>query len=150
MYYDRSGNAYQNIGRDWAQEIANFIVAEGWVVNLMNRNQATILQSEEYALANNLFGEVYPELPGILIDKFQCKELKSSLELTKTTVKTNSKTGSKTIHKDKSSESLPMYMRPMYSTNMSDAFKYWICRKKYQLIISGRKYSGATEDPSSH
>lgn len=149
MYYDRSGNQYQSVGRDWAQEIANFIIAEGWTVNLMNRNQATILQSEEYTLANNLFAETYSELPGILIDKFQCKELKSSLELTKTMVKTNGK-GQKSIHKDKSSERLPMYMRPMFSTNFSDAFKYWVCRKRYQEIIMGRRYSGATEDPSAH
>ncbi|EHO13817.1 hypothetical protein [Myroides odoratimimus] len=149
MYYDRSGNQYQNIGRDWVTEIANFIREEGWVVNLMNRNQATILQSEEYTLVNNILGRVYKDLPEVLIDRFLCKNLKSSLELTKTIIKVDKK-GSKTIHKDKSSEKLPMHMRPMYSTNFSDSFKYLICRRKYQLIVTGRKYLGAGEDPSSH
>lgn len=149
IYYDRSGNQYQHIGRDWVTEIANFIKEEGWVVNLMNRNQATILQSEEYSLANNIFGQVHTGLPIILIDRFQCKNLKSSLELTKTTIKVDKK-GSKTVHKNKSSEKLPMYMRPMYSTNFSDAFKYFIFRKVFLQIITGKKYSGAGEDPSSH
>ncbi len=62
-----------------------------------------------------------------MIDKFRCKCLKSSLELTKILVKVD-KNGSRTIHKDKSSEKLAMNLRPMYSTNFSDAFKYFICR----------------------
>lgn len=154
MYYDRSGNAYQNIGRDWATEIANFIETDaqdnktGWKVILMNKNQATIFQSEEYSLANNIFGEVYKELPIVLIDRFQCKNLKSSLELTKITIKVDKK-GSKTTHKDKSSERLPMYMRPMYSTNFSDAFKYLVCRKEYMKITKAKRNS-TSMDPSSH
>jgi hypothetical protein len=33
--------------------------------------------------------------------------------------------------KDKSSESLPILLRPMYSTNYSDAFKYLIYRSNF-------------------
>jgi hypothetical protein len=53
------------------------------------------------------------------------------LELTKIKVKKN-KTGSSILQKDKSSESLPLASRPMFSTNFSDAFKYFMMRKTYQ------------------
>lgn len=153
MYYDRSGNQYQHINRDWVSEIAGFIefengISTGWKVNLMNRDQATILQSEEYKLANNIFSENYEELPKVRIDMFQCKHLKSSLELTKIITKTDRK-GSRTIHKDKSSEKLPMLLRPMYSTNFSDAFKYLVCRNEYlKAVAGGNQFEGM--DPSSH
>lgn len=153
LYYDRSGNQYSKIKRDWATEFADFIMFEngistGWTVNLMNRDQATILQEEEYKVANNVFGEYNEDLPSVRIDEFQCKNLKSSLELTKTIVKTD-KTGSKSIHKDKSSEKLPMYLRPMYSTNFSDALKYLICRPSFAKIAMKRQVGGFTA-PSTH
>ncbi|MBW3519505.1 hypothetical protein [Flavobacterium sp. NKUCC04_CG] len=153
MYYDRSGNQYQQINRDWAAEIAGFIefengIATGWKVNLMNRNQATILQSEEYKLVNNILGEQFPELPKLKIDQFQCKCLKSSLELTKIIVKTDRK-NSKTIHKDKRSEKLPMLLRPMFSTNFSDAFKYLVCRAAYMKITKAITPFD-TMEPSTH
>src|SRR5690554_241985 len=151
LYYDRSGNQYHKIKRDWAQEVADFIeeidgVKTGWTVNLMNRNQATILHEQEYKSVNNVLGEYNTELPKIRIDQFQCKCLKSSLELSKTKVTT--KNGSKTINKDKSSEKLPMPMRPMFSTNFSDAFKYLVCRPAYMLLMS--KSKSGFYDPSTH
>jgi hypothetical protein len=102
----------------------------GWIVNLMSLNQATILQEEEFNFAKALLGETAKGLTKIKIDKFQCKCMKSSLELTKIKIKT-AITGSKSIHKDKSSESLPMHLRPMYSTNFSDAFKYFVYRRSF-------------------
>lgn len=151
LYYDRSGNQYHKIKRDWANEVADFIeeidgVKTGWTVNLMNRNQATILHEQEYKSVNNVLGEYNTELPKIRIDQFQCKCLKSSLELSKTKVTT--KNGSKTINKDKSSEKLPMPMRPMFSTNFSDAFKYLVCRPAYMLLMS--KSKSGFYDPSTH
>jgi hypothetical protein len=95
----------------------------GWTVHLMNEGQSTIYQEEEFQFANKLLSESVPTLPKVRIDKFLCKCLKSSLELTKIKVKTDNK-GSRTIHKDKSSEALPLASRPMFSTNFSDAFKY--------------------------
>jgi hypothetical protein len=68
------------------------------------------------------------------IDKFQCKCLKSSLELTK--IKIDAK-GSKSLHKDKSSESLPILLRPMYSTNC-DAFKYLIYRSNFVSQVNSQ------------
>lgn len=135
MYYDRSGNQNSKTKRDWASALKRAIefengVSTGWTVNLMSLNQATILQEEEFSFAKAFMGETTATLLKLKIDKFQCKCLKSSLELTKIKVKVDKK-GSKSIHKDKSSESLPMHLRPMFSTNFSDAFKYFIYRRSF-------------------
>jgi hypothetical protein len=133
LYYDRSGNQNSKTKRDWATAIKKAIEyhhgsSTGWIVNLMSKDQGTIYQEEEYHFAGKLLGESVSELPKIKIDRFQCKCLKSSLELTKTKVKTD-RYGSRTVHKDKSTESLPIESRPMFSTNFSDAFKYFIFRR---------------------
>lgn len=153
LYYDRSGNQYSRIRKDWASELKHYIEKRngvsktGWTVNLMNKNQATILHEEEYLFIKNMLGGFHKNLPSILIDRFGCRELKSSLEISKTKIKTNSKTGSKSIHKDKSSEKLPDKQKPMYSTNFSDAFKYFCYRKKWVEFASKRR-SGSMDAPS--
>ena len=112
----------------------------------MSLNQSTILQEEEYQFANKLLSDGVSTLPKVRIDKFLCKCLKSSLELTKIIVKTDNK-GSRTIHKDKSSEKLPLASRPMFSTNFSDAFKYLIYRRNFvNQVNTHSSYSGS--DPS--
>jgi len=150
MYYDRSGNQYSKIRRDWATELKDFIEfkngsSTGWTVNLMNRNQATIMQEEEYSLMKTMLGEYSQDLPKIKIDKYGCRELKSSMELAKLKIKTRAN-GSKTLHKDKSSEKLPLLKLPMFSTNMSDAGKYFFFRPKWVNVM--RKSSQVvTSDP---
>jgi hypothetical protein len=149
MYYDRSGNQYSKVNRDWASELKGFIeydngVSTGWYVNLISRNQATILQSEEYKFAEQLMGETHKGLPKLKIDKFGCECLKSSLELTKIIIKVDRK-GSKSIHKDKSSEKLPLKKRPKFSTNFSDAFKYFIYRSEYTRYTTDRQSFRAFE-----
>ncbi|KAA2218255.1 hypothetical protein [Maribacter flavus] len=144
LYYDRSGNQYQKLKKDWATEIQDHIEkmngeATGWKVNLMNRNQATIFHSEEFNYAKKLMGEYYDQIPRLKICRYQCRELKSSLELAKTKVKKNTRTGSNEILKDKSSEDLPLKKLPMFSTNFSDAFKYLMWRKKWVKITNDRK-----------
>lgn len=141
MYYDRSGNQNAKTKRDWANALKNAIefeggVSTGWTVNLMSLNQSTIFQDEEYAFAKALMGETTVGLIKLKIDKFQCKCLKSSLELTKIKLKSFTTTGSRTLHKDKSSESLPIALRPMYSTNFSDAFKYLIYRRSFVNLVN--------------
>lgn len=148
LYYDRSGNANSKTKRDWANALKNAIefqdgVSTGWTVNLMSLNQGTIYQEEEFNFAKALMNESTPGLIKIKIDKFQCKCLKSSLELTKIKVKVD-KVGSKTIHKDKSSESLPLPLRPMYSTNFSDGFKYLIYRRSFvDQVNTASAYNGS-------
>jgi hypothetical protein len=148
MYYDRSGNQNSKTKRDWANAVKRAIefeggVSTGWIVNLKSENQATIFQEEEYAFAKAMMGESNKDLIKLKIDKLQCKCLKSSLEMTQIKIKTDTKTGSRTLHKDKSSESLAMHLRPMYSTNFSDAFKYLIYRRNYvELVNKHSKFQG--------
>lgn len=123
-------------------------MSTGWFVNLMSLNQATILQEEEFNFAKTLMGETNKNLIKLKIDKFQCKCLKSSLELTKIKIKLDAK-GTRTLHKDKSSESLPMHLRPMFSTNFSDAFKYLIYRRDFvDEVNTHSTFSGSA--PSVH
>ena len=135
LYYDRSMNAYQKIKRDVATDVKKNIeyykngTPTGWKVNLMSEYKTKILHEEEYNFARSFLGGFEKENPRVLIDKLQCKCLKSSLELTKTIVKSESGSGSKSIHKNKTSEKMPLHQLPMNSTNFSDAFKYLIYRK---------------------
>ena len=147
MYYDRSGNQYASSGRDWASEIKNHIEKDengystGWHVELMSREQATIYQSEEYFYMKQVLQQTSVGLPEVLIDEYQCRELKSSLELARIITKKDSKTGSTVIHKDKSSETLPVFKLPMNSTNFSDAFKYLMFRKRWAILVKHRRGS---------
>lgn len=142
MYYDRSGNQYESNDRAWSKEIKDCIEIledgsrSGWRVNLMSKGQATIYQAQEYMLLKNILEEKNPKLPKLRIDKEQCRELKSSMEMTKIKIKTDVKTSKKTIHKDKSSEKLTLHQLPMNSTNMSDGFKYLMYRKKWANVAN--------------
>ena len=136
LYYDRAGNQYKQIKKDFATEIKKHIEEDengkrtGWKVMLMSQSQATIFQEEEYLFMKKLMGNYYKNLPQLLIDELQCPNLKSSLELAKSKV-TKNKDGQTVIKKDKSSEKLPLKQLPKYSTNFSDAFKYLLYRKNW-------------------
>lgn len=144
LYYDRSGNQYESSGRDWATEVKNALErdkdgkATGWKVRLMSREQATILQSEEFRFMKTLLSGEKEELPLLKICVYQCRNLKSSLELARIKVHTDRKTGKRTIHKDKTSEKLPLKQLPMNSTNFSDAFKYLMYRKQWANFLKSR------------
>lgn len=147
MYYDRSGNQYASSGRDWASEIKQNIEFDaqgkstGWSVKLMSQEQATIYQSEEYFYMKQVLQQTVKGLPQLKIDQYQCRQLKSSLELAKIVNKKDTRTGSTVIHKNKTSESLPLTKLPMQSTNMSDAFKYLMYRKTWaKLVTHTREY----------
>lgn len=152
MYYDRSGNQNAKIKADKANYLKNAIehnpdgTSSGWTVQLMSEGQGNIYQEEEFNLAKSIMGNIVPGLPILKIDKLKCPCLTSSLKLTKITMKTD-RLGSRSIHKDKSSEKLPLASRPMFSTNFSDAFKYWICRGTFfDKVNSHSVYQGV--DPS--
>lgn len=131
IYYDRSGNQYGKIKRDWISEFEYRLKKSGWTVELKSKNQATIYQEEEYRFMQKYLSGYEPEIPKVLIDRNNCKELRSSLRLAKTIVKTNDK-GQRIIKKNKNSEKLPAEKLPMYSTNFSDAFKYLFCRNNWK------------------
>lgn len=141
MYYDRSGNQYESSGRDWASEVKKHIEFDengnstGWKVVLMSKEQGNIRQSQEHFFIKQVLQQTTKGLPMLLIDKYQCKELKSSLELSKITIGIEARTGIRYIKKDKTSESLPVKKLPMHSTNMSDAFKYLMYRKRWVVLV---------------
>ena len=147
LYYDRSGDQYSRNNRAWSKEIKDCIEIDekgkrtGWRVNLMSKGQATIYHADEYLLLKNILEEKNPKLPKLRIDKEQCRELKSSLEMAKIKIKTDVKTSKKTIHKEKTSEKLKLHQLPMNSTNMSDGFKYLMYRKEW-ANVSNRVSSG--------
>ncbi len=157
LYHDRSGNQNRSMGYDFATRFKNLIEnaeidggKQGWRVELMSVGQGTIYQFEEYNVVNQIFSETIPKLPKILIDKFQCRHLISSLSLAKMIVKPN-RHGVNQIHKDKTSESLPLNRLPMFSTNFSDAFKYYFCRKEYMRLVANRGISsGVSFAPTTH
>jgi len=138
LYYDRSGNQNAAIKKDYATELQGYIVEQGWTVNLMNKNQATIFQEEEFNLMKHFFGGYKKELPEIRIDKFGCKNYISSIKLAKLKLSKHRSTGSTIIQKDKSSEKLPLAQLPMYSTNFSDAGKYFFFRPEWVKITVQR------------
>ncbi len=137
LYYDRAANQYSKAKRDFATKLKNSIEKvngkrTGWSVKLMNVGQANITHAEEYDLMNDIMAERDPRLPKLLMDKFECKELKGSLELAPM-----DKVSGK-IKKIKKSEQLALKRLPLESTNMSDAFKYLMCRSKW-LDISKKR-----------
>jgi len=149
MRYDRSGNSYEQIKRDFATELASYLefnldgTKTGWKVTLISKGQATIYHEEEYNLAKNIMEGSNGRLPRLKICVFGCKNLRSSMEGAKTKIDTKKGTGVKTINKDKSSEKL--YLKtpeklPALSTNYSDAFKYFIFRPEWVKISRGKKF----------
>lgn len=154
LYYDRSGNQNHKTGNDRASAIKRHIEFEndratGWKVNLMSVGQATIFQEEEFNLMMAVLSETNTKLPKLLIDRLQAKELKSSMEVAKQIIKPD-RHGIRRIKKDKSSESIPMQRRPMWSTNMSDALKYYMCRPKYMNIMKSKYVSERSYAPATH
>jgi len=141
LWYDRAANAYKSVGQDVASKVKNSIEkdrfgrATGWEVKLMSIGQGDILHTEEYDLMMVMLGETDKRLPKIKIDEFNCKELKSSLEL----APVKAGTGKEKVMKDKSSERLMPSRLPMESTNMSDAFKYLICRSEWLKAILNKQ-----------
>ena len=135
LYYDRAANAYRKAGKDFASQLKHDIEYDasgkrtGWIVQLMNIGQGNIMMSEEFNLMNTLMGEKDKRLPKLLICKFECRELKSQLEITPV-----GKNNKGQIIKIKKGDKLPSSRLPLESTNMTDAFKYLMCRKDWLAI----------------
>jgi hypothetical protein len=143
LYYDRAANNYRKAKQDYASQVKHAIEhtklgePTGWRVNLMSVGQGNIGSDVEYDLMNQMMGCKNKRLPLILIDAYECKELKSSLEMAPL-----EKDNSGRIIKVKKSEKLPIKRLPLESTNMSDAFKYLMCRRKYlQYAKQSKKLS---------
>lgn len=144
LWADRSGNANQGTGRDWVTELVRCLefdatgAATGWKVDVKTRGWGNIPQQTEFLLARVMMQQEIRELPKIQIDKYQCRTLISSMGVAKQIVKPDAKKVRR-IFKDKTSEKLPLRQRPMFSTNLSDAFKYLICRREWMDALKGNK-----------
>ncbi|MEX0275710.1 MAG: hypothetical protein AB3N16_15165, partial [Flavobacteriaceae bacterium] len=154
LYHDRAANNYESVGEDHASKIKKAIEynedgsATGWVVTLMNRNQPTISQQQEHELFLDLLSGRNPDLPLLVIDRHNCPNWKSSMELAEKLIRTD-KHGNKRVHKIKTSEKLPKNELPKRSTNFSDAGKYLMCRPEYLEKTKGES-SRMTGMPSTH
>lgn len=148
LYYDRAGNSYQAAKADLASQLKQALENDisgkftGWRVTLMSIGQSTIPQHEEYTFMQSLLSGHENKLPCVLIDAYNCKHLKLSLEGARTRI--ISKNGM--VAKDKRSEKLAIDRLPFESTNFSDSFKYLMMRKKWRALAAGRKaqFSGDT------
>lgn len=144
LWADRSGNQNQGTGRDWVTDVVRCLeyyadgTPTGWKVEVKTRGFGNINQQTEFLLARVIMQEEIRELPRIYIDYYQCRHLLSSMAVAKQIIKPN-KAGVRQIFKDKSSEKLPLGKRALYSTNVSDAFKYLICRPVWMDALKGNK-----------
>lgn len=140
LYHDRSTNQYRKSGRDFATQLKHDIeydnkgVRTGWIVQLMSIGQGNISHSDEFNLMNIMMGEKDKRLPRLLIDKFECKELKSQLEVTPVT-----KNSKGEIQKVKTGDKLSPSRLALESTNFTDAFKYLLCRTKWLAIARQKR-----------
>lgn len=137
LYYDRAGNSYKSVGKDQVSQLKRAMEYDetgrrtGWVVHLMSLKQGDLRQSEEYNFMQVFMAGNNPRLPLLLIDAYQAKNLKLSLELARTKVREG------IVYKDKSSEKLKISDLPTQSTNPSDSFKYLLMRKDWRKIVKG-------------
>lgn len=107
------------------------MAATGWTVILMSRRQSIIPQSEEYGFMQELMKGENGQLPRLLVDAVNCREMVSSVE--KAPAGHRYKGETKVVFKIKKSEKLAPKKLPMFSTNFSDAFKYLMMRRNWRL-----------------
>ena len=138
LYHDRATNQYGKVKKDQASALKKAIEFDkagnktGWKVELMNVGGGNIEHATEYDFMIQLMGGNSPKLPRLLIDQFNCRELKGSLEGAQCTYMMGK------LKKKKTSEKLAMARLPMESTNMSDAMKYLLCRREWLTSVSGK------------
>lgn len=150
LYYDRSMNNYRGVGADMATQIKKNIETDaegrrtGWQVQLMSLGQGNIPSNLEYRFFMDLLsGNLSRTLFTLLIDQYNCPNLKSEMEVTQTKVATRPDNSSMIV-KEKTGDKLPAHRLPKESTNLTDALKYFILRKEViRVWKTGRNVSGA-------
>ncbi len=150
LYYDRSMNNYKRTGADMATQIKKNIeyredgTSTGWQVQLMSMGQGNIGSNLEYRMFMDLLsGNLARNLFTVEIDQYNCLNLKSEMEVTRT--KSQVRKGSETVEivKLKTGDALPTHRLPKESTNLTDALKYIIMRKEWiRIWQSARRLSG--------
>ena len=88
-------------------------------------------------LSGNLAGKLF----SLLIDQYNCPNLKSEMEVTKTRLVDDG--GSQMVVKQKTGDKLPRERLPKESTNLTDALKYLLMRKEFLRIWQSKVTSYA-------
>jgi len=136
IFYDRAGNNFSDAKQDYASQLKEAIEKDregkrtGWKALLISKGQGNIGQNEEYIFMQELLSGHNKRLPKVLIDFYNCKQLKASLENART-----EKNRKGQIVKNKKSEKLPIHRLPLESTNPSDSFKYLMMRKEWRKLL---------------
>lgn len=130
LHYDRAANQRDPKYRDFypltgdmsdtdAMLLKTALSKKGWNVTLMSLNAPVIYYAQHYRLLNKIFGKNDGSWDDILIDKYECEALISSINhspIKRTTGK---------IELDKSSEKELEYKdQALYSTQIATAFMY--------------------------
>lgn len=143
LHYDRSMNNYHQSSADMATQIKKNIErdaegnATGWTVVLLSKGQGNISSNLEYRfMMDVLSGNVDDLLFRLRIDRHNCPNLKSEMEVTKTKTSAN-RDGANIIVKQKTGDKLPLARLARESTNLTDALKYFIMRADW-LKVWGR------------
>ena len=151
LYYDRSMNNYKRVSTDMASQIKKAIETDsegrrtGWTVQLMSLGQGNISSNLEYRFFMDLLpGNLARTLYTLLIDQYNCPNLKSEMEVTRTKTKVNERDNTTQIVKEKTGDKLPIHRLPRESTNLTDALKYFVLRPDVVRMWQSRsKVSGA-------
>ncbi|WP_296261789.1 hypothetical protein [uncultured Phocaeicola sp.] len=151
LYYDRSMNNYKRVSTDMASQIKKAIETDaegrrtGWTVQLMSLGQGNISSNLEYRFFMDLLpGNLARQLYTLLIDRHNCPNLKSEMEVTRTKAKVNERDNTTQIVKEKTGDKLPVHRLPRESTNLTDALKYFVLRPEVVRMWQSRsKVSGA-------
>ena len=116
----------------------------GWNVQLMSLGQGNIGSNLEYRFFMDLLsGNLERNLFTLLIDQYNCPNLKSEMEVTETKT-VDGPNNTSVVVKKKTGDKLPTHRLPKESTNLTDALKYYIMRKEFiQIWKSGRSVSAA-------
>lgn len=150
LYYDRSMNNYKRTKADMATLIKNCIEKyadgrpTGWTVQMMSLNQGNIGSNMEYRFMQDLLaGNLQRRLFSLKIDQYNCRNLKSEMEVTRTKTVTD-RNGASMVVKEKTGDKLSTARLPKESTNLTDALKYLLMRKEWIRVwqSKGTAYLG--------
>jgi hypothetical protein len=140
LHYDRSMNNYHRTSADMATQIKKNIernaegVPTGWRVILLSKGQGNISSNQEYRFFMDLLsGNLNNILFRIRIDRYNCPNLKSEMEVTLTKL-AQSNGGANLIVKQKTGDKLPLARLAKESTNLTDALKYFVMRKEWLYV----------------
>lgn len=131
LYYDRAGNARRNekytLAEQFKHDLESF--GEGWRVDLMSIGQSNIAHASKRLLWQIILQEKDPRFPYFRMNEANCRELKSSMQLSPVII------GKDGVKKDKRSErKKKLEDLPMYSTNASDSVDY-LCWSLYHHLL---------------